>query len=151
MYISVFMNKFACLSTNDDQAPHMQATDQQHQLNANLSQGLTIDSVNTCGLITGSLKSKAHDVCNFMSKQVDIGAVQEIWCGLGDCDMRALIMKEGLWDTGVNGYNTTTRMGGGTGFISTESITQNITQLHGHAQHNERTTWTMLKPRCRKD
>ena len=58
---------------------------------------------------------------------------------LRDCDIRGLIMKEGLRATGVNGYNTRTRVGGGTSFIFTESTTQSVTQLRWDSQHNERT------------
>ena len=51
----------------------------------------------------------------------------------------------------MNGYNTRPRIGGGTGFIFTESMTQHVTQLRWDSQNNERTTWIMLKPRCRND
>ena len=62
----VSVKKFACLNTDDDQPPHMQPTEQQHQVSTNLSQKITIGSLNTHGLVTGSLQSKAHDVCNFL-------------------------------------------------------------------------------------
>ena len=136
--LTVSVNKFACLSTDDDQPPDMQPTEQQHQVSTNLSQKITIGSLNIRRLVTGSLQSKAHDVCKFLvSKQVDICAVQGTWCDAGDCDMRGLILKERLRATGVNGYNTRKRMGGGTGFIFTESMTQNVAQLRWDSQHNE--------------
>ena len=69
------MIKYACLSTymDDDQPPHMQPTEQEHQVSTNLSQKIITRSLNTHGLVTGSLHSEAPDVCNFLDpKQVDI-------------------------------------------------------------------------------
>ena len=60
--------------------PRMQSTDleQQHQVSTNLSQKITIGSLSIRDLVTSSLQSKGHDVCNFLvSKQVDICAVKE--------------------------------------------------------------------------
>ena len=45
-------------------------------------------------------------------------------------------MKEGLRATGVNGYNTRTRIGGGTSFFFTESMMQHVTQLRSDSQEN---------------
>ena len=105
-------------------------------------------SLNVRGLKISSQAEKVSDIAAILTaKQVDICAVQETWLDPAVED----VIAPNYTFVGTVGYETATRLGGGTGFLVRDSFMSAVEVLHWKTKKFTQATWIKVKSGSRRN
>jgi hypothetical protein len=118
--------------------PHPKAADASRPIAGKFRAG----SLNVRGLKIASHAHKANDVCAILSeKKVDICAVQETWLN----PVLEEIVVPDYFFVGTSGYQTISRLGGGTGFFISNALSGSVSTLHWKDMKYQQATWVKVR------
>ena len=98
--------------------------------------------LNVRGLKIASQPHKASELCAILrEKQVAICAVQETWL---DPALEEIVVPNYFF-VGTSGYQTISRLGGGTGFFVSNALAGSVSGLHWKGKKYHQATWVKVK------
>jgi exonuclease III len=105
-------------------------------------------SLNVRGLKICSQVEKASDIAAVLTaKQIDICAIQETWLD----PMTEDVIAPAYTFVGTVGYETATRLGGGTGFLIRDDFMSAVEVLHWKTKKFTQATWIKVKSGSRRN